>query len=162
MVDEKPFKHRLNQFCHLPFQIDGTCTCATGWSGPLCDTACPSGSWGLNCANQCLNCSQGSCDSVTGACTCFDGFTGPGCTQPCSTGWWGAGCHQQCSCMNGVCDITDGTCTCNPGYKGVDCSTACDVSVVPLSLAVACPVLYGAKDWQTETHTDRDTNRQAD
>jgi len=61
--------------------VNGTCTCAPGWSGSNCTERCPVGYYGMLCASQCL-CSAnntesaGACDSVTGDCNCKPGRRG--------------------------------------------------------------------------------------
>ena len=39
-------------------------------------TACPTGTWGEDCINTCLNC-QGACDPGTGCLNCVTGFVNP-------------------------------------------------------------------------------------
>ena len=38
--------------------------------------ACPTGTWGEDCINTCLNC-QGACDPGTGCLNCVTGFVNP-------------------------------------------------------------------------------------
>ena len=42
-------------------------------------TACSSGSFGLNCANQCQCKNSAECDAVTGECFCAPGWVGSAC-----------------------------------------------------------------------------------
>ncbi len=91
-----------------------TCTCATGYAGPTCQTLVD------NCAGSpCMNggtCTNGV-DSYT--CSCASGYTGTNCQTN----------INECApnpCQNGgVC--TDGvnshTCACAPGYTGANCET---------------------------------------
>ena len=53
---------------------------------------CPSGWYGLSCANVCLCHNGAQCHHVTGACTCASGFQGNLCDIPCSGTTWGVDC----------------------------------------------------------------------
>ena len=86
--------------------VDGTCDCATGFSGVACDIedVCASGS--LVCQND------GVC--VNGACDCEKGFSGTECEDEdkCIT--------RDVECQNGG-TCVDGDCECLPGYYGDEC-----------------------------------------
>jgi len=100
--------------------VDGigtyTCSCATGYSGPTCDTNiddCPA-------MNPCNN--GGTCvDGVNAyTCSCAAGYSGPTCdtniddcpaVNPCNNGG---------TCVDGV---NTYTCSCANGYSGAMCDT---------------------------------------
>ncbi|ROT67998.1 putative angiopoietin-1 receptor [Penaeus vannamei] len=46
------------------------CSCAAGYTGPLCDEHCRKGSYGAGCTLSCENfCKNGDCDPTTGKCS---------------------------------------------------------------------------------------------
>ncbi len=64
--------------------VNGTCYCAPGWTGVICDKACDSGFYGPGCTNLC-QCQHGAtCVPMTGACACAPGFQGQYCESTCS------------------------------------------------------------------------------
>ena len=40
----------------------GKCDCRPGWRGIYCDTPCPAGTWGQDCARECHCTNNGVCD----------------------------------------------------------------------------------------------------
>ncbi|GLV45364.1 Nimrod A [Carabus blaptoides fortunei] len=61
-----------------------TCICTAGFSGSACNQTCPTGRWGLGCANQC-DCRNGAaCNAKTGYCQCLPDWTGSKCDHPIS------------------------------------------------------------------------------
>ncbi|XP_011948077.1 PREDICTED: multiple epidermal growth factor-like domains protein 11 isoform X1 [Cercocebus atys] len=107
---------------------DGSCECAPGFRGPLCQRICAPGFYGHSCAQPCPLCvhSSGPCHHVSGICECLPGFSGALCNQVCAGGHFGQDCAQLCSCANnGTCSPIDGSCQCFPGWIGKDCSQAC-------------------------------------
>ncbi|KAL2300700.1 hypothetical protein Nmel_013585 [Mimus melanotis] len=114
---------------------DGTCDCAPGFRGPLCQRICPPGFYGHHCSQPCPQCvhSNGPCHHVSGHCDCLPGFSGPLCNQEpavnclvfsvCPSGKFGKDCAEVCQCTeNGTCNPIDGSCQCFPGWIGMDCS----------------------------------------
>ena len=61
--------------------VSGTCQCAEGWRGDLCETECNAGWYGANCALQCDCVHAEGCDRVSGNCTCSPGYQGIRCDQ---------------------------------------------------------------------------------
>ncbi|XP_069185368.1 angiopoietin-1 receptor-like [Procambarus clarkii] len=45
------------------------CSCAPGYTGPVCDKECPAGRYGAGCSHDCDYCENNHCDSVSGSCT---------------------------------------------------------------------------------------------
>ena len=99
---------------HGVCQLDGSCKCNSGWSGPACDT---------KNHTECLPCDylHGSCQT-DGTCLCFNGYTGLDCSIPCSP------------CHNGACQI-DGSCKCRIGWAGADCTVSVGTSLVASNFA---------------------------
>ncbi|CAB1347761.1 unnamed protein product [Coregonus sp. 'balchen'] len=60
---------------------DGSCRCGLGWTGPHCETGCPSGFFGQNCARPCDCRARQTCDHVTGRCVCPPGYHGSQCQR---------------------------------------------------------------------------------
>jgi hypothetical protein len=58
-----------------------TCTCPIGMTGVYCESYCPDGTWGQDCALQCTCGEQGTCHAMTGACSCNEGWIGDDCTE---------------------------------------------------------------------------------
>ena len=88
--------------------VNGTCTCATGFTGPSCESCAP-GFFGPQCQPCPSNCSK-----------CDQGITGTGiCLTPVA-----ANLPSSCNCVNGVCG-SNGQCTCNPGWTTGTNGTSC-------------------------------------
>ena len=64
--------------CH---HVDGSCDCPAGYIGDKCQTKCPTGKYGINCANDCTCQNGADCNFVTGHCTCLAGYTGTKCSK---------------------------------------------------------------------------------
>ncbi|KAH9498713.1 hypothetical protein Btru_004633 [Bulinus truncatus] len=88
-------------------------------SGSVCQ-ACPTGTYGEECKNQCTcDLTHSTCDKVTGHCTCTSGWTGAVCdtdVNECDN------LNNDClkaNRSNWVCKNTPGsyTCTCGAGYE---------------------------------------------
>ncbi|XP_071101751.1 fibrillin-1-like [Haliotis cracherodii] len=106
-------------------QVNGTCTCLTGWEGVTC-----SGD-----VNECdtYNCNTNSvCTNTNGSfiCECDKGFfrTAFNTCEACDANHWGKNCANRCTCgVNSVnCNSVNGMCTCVNGWKGDSCSTDVD------------------------------------
>ena len=114
----------------------GCQTCAEGWSGAACATACPRGRGaGAVCS------ARGVC--VDGRCACDGDACGGACEQSgavcrgCAPGRWGSDCAGECPggaaapcsghglCLDGA--AGSGLCLCDAGYGGGDCGAACPV-----------------------------------
>jgi hypothetical protein len=94
-------------------------TCASGWSGDDCTTACPVGEDAAVCSGH------GECYS--GGCVCATGYCGHACTSTncsASTGVTTSTCANDCS-GHGVCDASRGVCLCEADFGGYDCSGVC-------------------------------------
>ncbi|MEQ2171294.1 hypothetical protein GOODEAATRI_009269, partial [Goodea atripinnis] len=129
------------------FNIDGSCLCEPGFSGPQCrNRMCGPGNYGMHCEHKCL-CEEKhtlSCHPMKGECTCQPGWAGlfcnetcphgfyghgcvepcPHCSEPCPEGLWGPHCNHTCSmhCLNSdTCLRKTGDCVCRPGYWGATC-----------------------------------------
>ncbi|XP_071101749.1 fibrillin-1-like [Haliotis cracherodii] len=106
-------------------QVNGTCTCLTGWEGVTCSDD----------VNECdaYNCSTNSvCTNTNGSfiCECDEGFfrTAFNTCEACDANHWGKNCANRCTCgVNSVnCNSVNGTCTCVNGWKGDRCGTDVD------------------------------------
>ncbi|KTG36124.1 hypothetical protein cypCar_00002536 [Cyprinus carpio] len=117
--------------CH---HITGDCLCLPGYTGHLCEQACPIGRYGLHCSNVCSCTKNATCHHQDGLCLCPAGWTGPDCSLLCQTGTFGTNCAQTCSCPpNHSCDPHTGDCVCVPG-PGEDCKPEQEQSMmVPVS-----------------------------
>lgn len=88
-------------------EMEYTCDCAEGYTGPLCESHVCNAS-----SSICLN--GGTCYG-TGQCYCPPGFVGSTCDiHRC----------QVTKCLNGGTCNDDGTCTCVEGYIGALCGIA--------------------------------------
>jgi len=89
----------------------------------VCDVlACPQGSFGSDCSENCTCQNAAGCDAVSGQCQCPVGWTGVHCHLPCSRGTYGPNCSLTCNCLNAdSCDIETGCCHCAPGWYGQHC-----------------------------------------
>ncbi|VDL64411.1 unnamed protein product, partial [Nippostrongylus brasiliensis] len=64
--------------CH---HVTGTCTCLPGLTGVMCDTPCPAGLYGPNCAHECACQNGAECNAKDGSCVCPPGFYGASCSE---------------------------------------------------------------------------------
>ncbi|KFM82584.1 Multiple epidermal growth factor-like domains protein 10, partial [Stegodyphus mimosarum] len=102
------------------------CSCTAGWTGLTCETECPTGSYGLNCAIACDCRNDAVCDRFSGECYCKPGWKGIYCDVPCEKGSYGSYCFKKCYCVNGgECSPLDGSCKCLAGYQGDKCQDEC-------------------------------------
>ena len=111
-------------------------TCLSGYSGVLCDQACPL-SGGLPCAGKGV-CYNGECLACSSSCGTACELTGADCVAlACPTTYAGATCTIRCDgssgttvCSgNGVCSdgkAGTGKCACHSGYAGTACNLECD------------------------------------
>ncbi|EPB74279.1 EGF-like domain protein [Ancylostoma ceylanicum] len=126
--------------CH---HVTGTCSCLPGLTGVMCDTPCPSGLYGPNCAFECACQNGAECNAKDGSCICPPGFYGASCSEVCPSGRYGTDCMKLCDCQNGAicspdclkrcdcadgmhCDPSDGECICPPGKRGAKCDQDCE------------------------------------
>ncbi|GFR62940.1 receptor-type tyrosine-protein phosphatase kappa [Elysia marginata] len=110
------------------------------------ETACPSGTFGLECDKPC-NCAddQEVCFVSTGGCPsgCAPGFTGGDCLTSCPRETYGLECAQNCSvhCMNSkICSSDDGHCVggCKPGFIPPLCDNECPKTKFGQDCAMNC------------------------
>ncbi|KAI8484641.1 Endothelial cell-specific molecule 1 [Branchiostoma belcheri] len=133
------------------------CVCPPGWTGTRCQTKCPHGTYGKDCARNCSCRNGANCSSSDGWCDCTDGWYGRDCSKPCLNGRFGQGCSGVCTCKNNAtCSNVDGSCTCVRSWTGENCDqwqTSRDrdepliESLVPLGslvvlVAVVTAILY--------------------
>lgn len=124
----------VNGTCNMTV---GECECNDGYVGDVCDTSCPIGSFGTNCAQNCTCLSEresSPCNHVDGTCNCLPGYIRSTCEQECPDGFYGQDCLDVCNCVNGDCDFITGFCNCSIGYVGV----ACDMICRPLRYGLGC------------------------
>ncbi|PWA24947.1 hypothetical protein CCH79_00015498 [Gambusia affinis] len=124
------------------FNIDGSCFCEPGFSGPQCrNRMCAPGNYGMHCEHKCL-CEEKhtlSCHPMKGECTCQPGWAGLFCNETCPHGFYGDGCMEPCLCVNGgVCDSATGRCHCSPGFTGVHCESPCKSGVYGKNCSLEC------------------------
>uniref|UniRef100_A0A3P9PU63 Platelet endothelial aggregation receptor 1 n=1 Tax=Poecilia reticulata TaxID=8081 RepID=A0A3P9PU63_POERE len=124
------------------FNIDGSCFCEPGFSGPQCrNRMCGPGNYGMHCEHKCL-CEEKhtlSCHPMKGECTCQPGWAGLFCNETCPHGFYGDGCMEPCLCVNGgVCDSATGRCHCSPGFTGVHCETPCKSGTYGKNCSLEC------------------------
>uniref|UniRef100_A0A2C9JE69 Cubilin n=1 Tax=Biomphalaria glabrata TaxID=6526 RepID=A0A2C9JE69_BIOGL len=123
--------------------INGTCSCKSGWTGPICNQACNSTQYGPNCASQCLCNATNTedCNDVNGTCSCKSGWTGDNCNQACNSTQYGPNCASQCLCNatnTEDCNDVNGTCSCKPGWTGPICNQACNSTQYGPNCASQC------------------------
>jgi len=100
--------------------IAGTCICADGWMGPLCDQPCNAGFYGPQCSLNCSTCQSGVCSS--GQCTCNNGWAGLSCNV-CDDVSFGPNCTSCSLCQHGLCTTgLAGSCACSIGWAEPLCS----------------------------------------
>ena len=103
---------------------DLSCTCAFGYTGPICqDRQCPIGIGNEECSG-----SNGVCDTNNGKCTCASTHDGNACDRlkcPITTK---AECNGRGACSNATWPTnpnnSPGECICDAGYTGVSCNRA--------------------------------------
>lgn len=116
-----------------------SCSCATGFTGDRCQSACYGDSFGKNCLNDCDDCgSGGQCDGATGLCVTPENFacsasdaagigSGTNGTAGGECGGKGSKCvddGSSCECAAGLLPpfCLQG---CLPGWFGEDCKKQC-------------------------------------
>lgn len=147
--------------------MNGQCYCATGMTGPRCNTSCPAGQHGENCLKNCSCQNGGTCNrglpvrsvlkpiclyvDLTGivryivTCSCRPGYNGTNCEQSCSYGTYGIDCASTCQCMNGAsCSTVDGSCICSKGWAGTTCGMPCPPGSYGLDCTERCLCENGA------------------
>ncbi|XP_035682806.1 proto-oncogene tyrosine-protein kinase receptor Ret-like [Branchiostoma floridae] len=115
-----------------------SCVCPPGWTGNICETKCPDGTYGRGCSGECP-CQNGAiCDPSDGQCNCTEGWYGMHCTRPCLSGRYGWRCRQACDCKNNAtCYHVDGSCTCAPPWTGQQCDVIqTEPSLLPLQIFI--------------------------
>ncbi|KAH3843798.1 hypothetical protein DPMN_117329 [Dreissena polymorpha] len=82
-----PVKNVTETVCNRKCSnVDGTCTCKDGWTGPRCEDPCAIGYYGPKCATPCGNCKAGT------FCRQVDGW----CPEGCADEWCGYKCDLSC------------------------------------------------------------------
>ncbi|PVD35905.1 hypothetical protein C0Q70_02874 [Pomacea canaliculata] len=112
--------------------VDGTCTCKTGWNGTNCDIDIDECAQSL--PTSCV--ANSTCSNTNGSylCVCNTGYqklTDGNCTE-CTNNTYGQNCSHQCQCNldNTVsCDHVSGNCTCKLEWEGATCDTDIDECV---------------------------------
>ncbi|KAI8491777.1 Endothelial cell-specific molecule 1 [Branchiostoma belcheri] len=131
------------------------CVCPPGWTGTRCQSKCPHGTYGKDCARNC-SCQNGAnCSLSDGRCKCTGGWYGRDCSKPCLNARFGQGCSGICTCKNNAtCSTVDGSCACVTPWTGRNCDqwqTSRDEplleSLVPLGslvflVAIVTTILY--------------------
>ncbi|XP_076758521.1 uncharacterized protein LOC143427900 [Xylocopa sonorina] len=94
----RPFceKGCLSGICVSPNE----CQCIPGYQGDHCETACPSGTWGFQCREECNCTANMSCNPINGQCACPPGLRGQMCNESCPSDRWGPECAFLCNCEN--------------------------------------------------------------
>ncbi|XP_009947981.1 PREDICTED: LOW QUALITY PROTEIN: scavenger receptor class F member 1-like [Leptosomus discolor] len=115
----------------------GSCPyCEPGWTGPSCNSSCPTGTFGDGCQFLCPECVAGSCDPVSGACICQGGYWGASCNNTCPEGYFGVNCSSPCQCSRGTCHPVRGDCVLSLKDHGALAAAI----LVPLLLLLLCIV----------------------
>ena len=129
--------------------VDGSCDCAPGWTGPQCKQ----GEWQpfqnvvfkkkkqLKTDAQYMEyklvifCSISLSSISTNYHSVLTG---------CPSGKFGRGCTQACSCIGGSCDPISGFCSCDPGYHGDRCDTPCPLGTFGKDCQSKCRCMNGS------------------
>lgn len=105
------------------------CSCAAGFAGDRCQSACYSDSFGKDCLEACDDCGAGGqCDGITGQCVAAAEFT---CAASTVDGACGGGKGSKCNDDGKSCECAAGLLPpfclqgCPPGRFGVDCKSRC-------------------------------------
>ncbi|CAG2236072.1 unnamed protein product [Mytilus edulis] len=105
--------------------VDGSCTCKTGWKGTTCSSDVD------ECTVThyiCNTTSYSECNNLNGTheCNCVTGYQkiADGSCQECDSANYGDSCSQACTCIvaNTMdCNNVNGSCTCKNEWKGANC-----------------------------------------
>ncbi|CAG2231789.1 unnamed protein product [Mytilus edulis] len=105
--------------------VDGSCTCKTGWKGTTCSVDVD------ECTVTpyiCNTTSYSECNNLNGTheCNCVTGYQkiADGSCQECGSANYGDSCSQACTCIvaNTMdCNNVNGSCTCKNEWKGANC-----------------------------------------
>ncbi|XP_071153468.1 uncharacterized protein [Mytilus edulis] len=105
--------------------VDGSCTCKTGWKGTTCSVDVD------ECTVTpyiCNTTSNSECNNLNGTheCNCVTGYQkiADGSCQECGSSNYGDSCSQACTCIvaNTMdCNNVNGSCTCKNEWKGANC-----------------------------------------
>ncbi|XP_078603212.1 uncharacterized protein LOC144877183 [Branchiostoma floridae x Branchiostoma japonicum] len=145
------------------------CICPPGWTGNICETKCPDGTYGRGCNSECP-CQNGAvCDPTDGQCNCTEGWYGVHCSRPCLSGRYGWRCRQACECKNNAtCHHVDGICTCVPPWTGQRCDVIQPETSLPLQISLPLSLtllgvlaaLVALYKWRTTKRFRRDENQE--
>ncbi|XP_078603210.1 uncharacterized protein LOC144877180 [Branchiostoma floridae x Branchiostoma japonicum] len=145
------------------------CICPPGWTGNICETKCPDGTYGRGCNSECP-CQNGAvCDPTDGQCNCTEGWYGVHCSRPCLSGRYGWRCRQACECKNNAtCHHVDGICTCVPPWTGQRCDVIQPETSLPLQISLPLSLtllgvlaaLVALYKWRTTKRLRRDENQE--
>jgi len=127
----------------------GVCSCSAGYEGETCNSICPEGTFGLDCAQKC-DCYPSNntqlCHHVTGDCMCQPNFRGVQCETYCPKGSVDSACNGLCNCMNdGSCSSDKRRCLCQRGWTGDYCEKPCSPGFYGKNCTQTCPHCLGSK-----------------